>query len=235
MKRDAFERQVSKFFDDLAKRIDLDEREPADPPPLQHDDPVVHELVRSFLMWDAPRPGVPAAMAKLRDSVVDYNELRVCLCEENVAAIGARYPSARDRCLRLRATLKEVFLRENGLTLMHLRDEPKRTARAYLDSLPGVTGFVAARVALLSCEAHAFPLDSMLCSVLESAGVIEKGLGPDAASAKLERVVRAGDALGCYRRLERFALEKTKRSRGRSKPKSSTASRSANTKSAGKA
>ncbi|USN99587.1 MAG: hypothetical protein H6810_02675 [Phycisphaeraceae bacterium] len=231
MKRDATERDQARFFDDLAKRIELDEHEPADPAPLPGDDPVVHELVRSFLMWEAPRPGVPAALAKLRESVVDFNELRVSLCEETAMLLGSRYPLARERCLRLRAALKEVFLRENGLTLVHLRDEPKRAARAYFDSLPGITGFVAARVALLSCEAHAFPLDSVLCDVLKAAGVVEKDCDTDTASARLERAIRAGDALGCYRRLERFALEKPQWGGGK-KPKSS---RTSSSKAAGKA
>lgn len=221
LKREDLEQSLAKFFEDLSKRYTLDGTTGAELLPRPIDDPLVHELVLSFLMWEAPRPGVAAALGRLREAIVDYNELRVCLCDEVAALLGARYPLARERCLRLRAVLREVFLRENGLLLAHLREEPKRSARAYLESLPGMPPFVAARVALLGCEAHAFPIDSQLRAILVSNAVIEKDLDPDAASARLERTIRAGEAADCYRRLELCAMDrrpKRARAQGPSKP-----------------
>lgn len=223
LKREDFEQTLARFFDDLSKHYTLDGPPAPGLTPRPLDDPLVHELILSFLMWETPRPDVEPALCRLRETMVDYNELRVCLCDEAVLLIGPRYPLARERCLRLRATLREVFLRENGLTLAHLRDEPKRSARAYLDSLPGMTPFVAARVALLGCEAHAFPVDSQLRTILAANGAIEKDLNPEAASARLERSIRAGEALDCYRRLELFAMDrapKKRRASGADKPAS---------------
>lgn len=206
MKRDETERDPGRFFEELAKRAAGDPA-PDDPTPRPEDDPLLHELVRAFLMWDAPRAGVSAGLARLRSGVVDYNEMRVCLPGELAGLLGARYPNGGERCLRLRAVLNEIFRRENGLVLVQLKDEPKRAARAYLDSLPGMVGFVAARVALIGCEAHAFPVDRTLLHLLEAGGAVEPGLDPDSASSRLERSVRAGEALACYRRLEMLALE----------------------------
>jgi hypothetical protein len=207
LKRDDFESNVGSLLDDLAKRYPAESLGPEDPSPRPEDDALVHELVRSFLMWEAPRAGVAGAMARVREAVVDYNELRVFLPEDLASLLGARYPRAQERCLRLRAAMREVFRRENGLTLAHLRDEAKRASRAYLDSLPGTVGFVAARVSLVCCEAHAFPVDGVLQGVLENAGVLEKGLDADTASGKMERLVRASDSLLAYRRLERLLLD----------------------------
>ncbi len=204
MNRNEFEQKLGVFLDGLASTVELPETDA--PCPRDDDDPVVHELVRSFLMDGAPRAGVGPALERLRASVVDYNELRVGLAEESAAALPSRYPSAFERCKRIRAALHEVFRRENGMNLAHLRDEPKRSARAYLDSLPGITPFVAARVALLSCESHAFPLDPVLLGVLERAGVVEPGLGLQTVSGRLERAIRAGEARGHYRRLEQHAM-----------------------------
>jgi hypothetical protein len=208
VKRDETECDPGRFFEALEQRA-AGEPAPDEPSPRPEDDPMVHELVRAFLMWDAPRAGVGAGLARLRSGVVDYNELRVCLPGELTALLGARYPNGGERCLRLRAALNEIFRRENGLVLAQLKDEPKRAARAYLDSLPGMVGFVAARVALVGCEAHAFPVDRTLLALLEAGGAVEPGLDPDAASSRLERAVRAGEALLCYRRLEMMALEPT--------------------------
>ena len=205
MNRDEFERNLGRFLDDLASRVETPEVDA--PAPRADDDAVVHELVRAFLMEGVARAGVAGAVERLRDSVVDYNELRVGLAEETAASLPSRYPSALERCRRIRAALNEVFERENGLALAYLRDEPKRAARAYLDSLPGMTPFVASRVALLCCESHAFPLDSVLLGLLEGAGVVEPGLALSTAAGRLERAIRAGEARGHYRRFERYALD----------------------------
>ena len=203
MNRNEFEQKLGEFLDGLASRVEPPETEA--PNPRDSDDPVVHELVRSFLMDGAPRAGVAAAMERVRMSVVDYNELRVMLAEETASVLPSRYPSALERCKRIRAALHGVFQRENATSLAHLRDEPKRSARAYLDSLPGITPFVAARVALLCCGSHAFPIDTVLHGVLEQAGVVEPGLSLQTVSGRLERAIRAGEASGHYRRLEQFA------------------------------
>lgn len=221
MKRDDLEKNLSAYFDELRSRI----AEPVTPtesptvPPdlaamngvLGESDPVVAELIRSFLMWDAPRAGVQAAIEKLGHVFVDANELRIALPEELAGCLGSRYPACKERCARLRTALHEVFVRENGLTLVHLRDLPKRSARAYLDGLPGMTPFVAARVALVCCEAHAFPIDRSLLDLLLCYGAADDNETPDEASSRLERAIRAGDAAGCYARLELDAMQPPKR------------------------
>lgn len=253
MKREDLDKKLSAYFDGLSKRF-ADAGSDASPPPtdgaspeggavlLNEADPVVAEIVRSFLMWDAPRAGVQSAADKLGQVYVDANELRIALPDELAACLGVRYPACEERCARLRAVLHEVFVRENGLTLAHLRDQPKRAARAYLDGLPGMAPFVAARVALVCCESHAFPVDTVLLELLQHANAADADESPADASARLERAVRAGDAAGCYARLELAAMDPPPRkkraasSRSRSKKaatKKSTANK-ATAKRAGK-
>lgn len=189
----------------LERLTDKHGPEPADPSadlcPNGCDGPL-HELVYSFLLWEASHELAGGAVAALLDAFVDYNELRICYPEELVPAIGAKYPRAEERCARLHASLHDIFLRENGVTLARLRDQGKRDARAYLASIGGVPGFVAARVAAVSLGAHAFPVDGRLAAILVDAGVAEPDAGHDEIASRLERLLRAGESLPAYLLLE---------------------------------
>jgi len=194
--------------------------EPADPSadlcPNGCDGPL-HELVYSFMLWEASHAKAGEAVTALLDTFVDYNELRICYPEEMVPAVGASYPRVEERCARLHAALHDIFVRENGVTLARLLDQGKRDARAFLGMLEGVPGFVAARVAVVSLGAHAFPVDDRLCEILTDAGVAEAGTGNDELSGRLERLLRAGEALPAYLLLEAEAgTAKPKPKRARS-------------------
>ncbi|MEZ6318937.1 MAG: hypothetical protein R3B49_09325 [Phycisphaerales bacterium] len=159
--------------------------EPADPSadlcPNGCDGPL-HELVYSFMLWEASHELAGGAVSGLLEAFVDYNELRICYPEEMVPALGAKYPRAEERCARLHAALHDIFVRENGVSLARLRDQGKRDARAFLGALEGVPGFVAARVAVVSLGAHAFPVDDRISAILLGAGVGEEDTSNDELS-----------------------------------------------------
>ena len=96
---------------------------------------MVDELVRAMLQWEASASQASAAYQRVLDAVEDYNELRICFPSELEGILGPRYPRVGERAVRLRAILNDIFGREHGLTLEHLRDLPKREASAYAASL----------------------------------------------------------------------------------------------------
>lgn len=165
-------------------------------------DGTVHELVYSFMLWEASHDQATKAVGALLERFVDYNELRISYTEEVAPAIGARYPLAEERCERLRMALNQVFVQQNGVTLAGLRETPKRDARAYLQALDGAPAFVSARVAALSLGAHAFPVDGRIAGVLAKAGVVEDDLSHDEITGRMERLLRAGECLPAYLLIE---------------------------------
>ena len=201
MKRDASDKAFAAF---LTK---LPEPKAAAIAPREHDDPLVHELVVACLSWNAPRAGVAGVIERVHDSLVDYNELRVTIPDEAASLAGAKDALAEERFARLRGALNEVFRRENGLTLAHLREESKRNAKAYLESLPGLPAYAAHRVALVGCGVHVFPVDPVLLSVFDAAGVLEPGTDEAQLAARCERSLRAGEALGRFLAAETAALK----------------------------
>lgn len=158
------------------------------------------QLVFSFLTWEASTERALVANKRLHSSVVDYNELRVCLNDELVRMVGDRYPRALERVTRLRSTLNDLYRREHIVTLKSLPDMPKREARQLLDSLEGLPPFVSARMLLLSFGGHAFPIDNRIHQALLAEGAAPESF--DEAAAWLERQFRVGEAGPAYALIE---------------------------------
>ncbi|MEM9065690.1 MAG: hypothetical protein AAGB51_09405 [Planctomycetota bacterium] len=188
-----------------------------------HGDEATVLLVESFLLWRTTPEHAQKAAKKLAAAVVDFNELRVCLPEEISEALGARFPDSAERAGRIRLTLNDVYQREHVTSVASTVSMTKREAKAYLDGLDGCPPFVAARVALIGVGAHAFPVDERIGGLLELSGALPAGVEPAQAAARLERQVRAGEALDAYLKLE--AWTESPKPAKRSKPRK-TASKS---------
>ena len=172
-------------------------------PPLTGDPTAT--LIESFFVWNATVEQADQAMIDMMDVFVDFLELRVALPHEFLEIIGEDYPHALERVIRLRDSMYEVYLRERGVELKTLLDKNKKEQRAYLDSLPGIPPFVAARTALLSFEAHGVPVDDKLCLLMIERGIFEPGTTPAEAEAYLQKQVKAADALETHLALQAWS------------------------------
>ena len=129
------------------------------------DDPIA-VLIFSFLLWEATTKQAVDAMKKLMDATVDYNDLRVCLPNETAALIGTRYPLALERAQRLKLTLHSIYLDQHAVSLDHLSDKGKREAKAFMESLQGITPYVSARVLQRCFGVHQVPVDDRLVDLM---------------------------------------------------------------------
>jgi hypothetical protein len=193
----------------LVKKLRADYASALEPcecaPPIDRGEPVLGEFIRSFMIWEATSAKAATVLGRIESSVVDFNELRVCLPDELVSMMGERYPRVEERALRLRAALNEIYQRQHAVTLEPLSALGKREAKDYLDSLEGVPRFVSSRVFLLCMGGHAAPVDGRIARRLVESEVTDPGSTPDAAAASLERKVRAGDLGEVYRLLQAWA------------------------------
>ncbi len=197
----------------------------ATPAPPEGADPIVHELLYAFMLWEAGPKLAGAALEAIQGEFVDYNEARIGMSDEIAELLPKRYPLAQERCQRLRASLNAVFKREHALSLASLGEMSKRDSRAALDSLEGMTPFVASRVTLLGLGAHTFPVDARLVEVLAEAGACDAEEAADAVASRLERHFRAGQAAPAYLLLECAEARPSKKSKGAGRNASSPASR----------
>lgn len=176
------------------------------PSPQWCEEPLVHELVFSMLLWESTMENAIKAMDKIHEQFVDYNDLRVSFPEEIEALLGSRYQRAEDRSIRLIESLRKIFLTYQKLTLEPLRAMSKRESREFLDSIESLPRFVVSRLMLLGLDAHAFPLDAKIARAMHKADFISSAKNPDSVAIMLERSIRANQTLETYTRLERWLI-----------------------------
>lgn len=177
------------------------------PEPTDEFHPLVHELVFSMLLWEASTGQAKAALRRIRESFVDYNELRICVPDEVALVLGEKYPLAHERSLRMRSVLNDIFQRHHAVTLKHLTDAPKREARSFLDSLEGMPAFVSARVLLVSGLGHGVPVDERLRDLLAEASVVDADQAPESTGAWLDRNTKSEEALATHLLLQAWSDE----------------------------
>ncbi|MBL0870412.1 MAG: hypothetical protein IBJ18_07550 [Phycisphaerales bacterium] len=158
-----------------------------------HNDPVLRELVRSYLVWESTTPKAEAALKRIDQAVVDVNELRVCMPAEIAQIMGANYPKAEERATRLRATLNDLYRREHCLKLFHLLEKSRKESRAYLETLAAIPAFVAARVAVLKLGINVVPMDERQLQCLKNARAVATTTDLATALGMVEKAVKAAD------------------------------------------
>lgn len=170
-------------------------------------EPLVDELVFSFLLWEATSAQARNAFKRLRDSYIDYNELRVSLPVETATVLGERYPRGEERAARLRATLFDLYKREFSVTLRSLADGAKRDVRAYLESLEGIPTYVVDRLMQQCFAAHAIPTDERLRDLLVDEGVLDEKTGAEEAASWLARQIKSEESAAACTLLRSWADE----------------------------
>lgn len=167
-------------------------------------DPLEH-LIFSILLRDTTESKAQAAWRRLRESVVDQNELRVTPCVEVAETLRPEVPDADTRARQLIHALNAIYDKHSAVDLGFLREKPVREAREYLRSLPGVDEFTAARVVLFGLGGHAVPLDAAMLEMLRK----EKAVDPDATREEvqsfLERHIPSQEAAEFFALAHRYA------------------------------
>lgn len=184
-------------FDALLKRASR-----LDAKPLPDEQNPVAVLVMSFLLWEASANQALRAYKAICQHVVDFNELRVALPTEIVSMIGERYPLAMERAQRLHAVLNDLYRREHVVSFERLIAGGKREAKKYIESLDGITPYVAARVLLISFETHGIPADERLRAALVAEGAADESTDVGELGNWLSRQVKAEDGPAAHRALQ---------------------------------
>ena len=151
------------------------------------------QLIMAYLQADSTRRKAEQAYDALMEEMVDNNELRVSHTDEIVEVIGEKYPRIYWRVERMREALKEIYRREHDINMTKAAAMNKKDQRHYLDTLPGMTPYVAASVMLLCFGGHAIPVDDKLAALLARDGAVDEGLNPADIETLLLRQFKAGE------------------------------------------
>ncbi|MBL9141215.1 MAG: hypothetical protein JNK53_05055, partial [Phycisphaerae bacterium] len=160
---------------------------------------LVDLFVHSFLLWQAPTSEANAALARIKEAFIDWNDFRVSLDSDVIEVIGHDYWRAHERVTRMREAMTDVFRREHKVSLDRLRSLMKKDAVSYMETLRGMLPFVSNRVLLIGVEYHVIPLEEFGLTVLLSQNVVPQGLGLAEAINWLNRHVKAEEAREMHR------------------------------------
>ena len=158
-----------------------------------HADGPVAEVIYSQMLCNATSKQADSAYRKLMRACIDWNDLRMNMPRETIELIGVSYPHADDRSRRLRAILRAIYLREHDVKLSSLSEAGKTEAKEYIQTLEGMSHFVAGRVLSLSFGVSAFPIDDRTFNALMNEGLLHDEADIEEAASWLGRQVKAKD------------------------------------------
>jgi len=121
---------------------------------------------------------------------------------ETVEIIGQRYPLALNRAQRLRAAMRDIYLREHAMSLDRQASGGKRDLRKYIESLDGMVPYVAHRVALLCFDTHVMPVDEQLRTALIEAEVADAAIEVPELASWLAVHVKAAEIVAAHAALQ---------------------------------
>jgi endonuclease III len=165
----------------------------------------MEQLLRGILTDHAAEARANTALAKLREAVVDINELRVTPVSEIVEIIGADYPSCRRAAEEICRALIVLFNKLHHLDLAFLKKSARRTAETFLSNLHGINAHARATVLLRCFKSHCVPADVAMCEILRREGCVEPNASVEEIQKFLASQVSASQAPAFYAQFKKYA------------------------------
>jgi len=166
-------------------------------------DPIT-QMVLGILSRDTPETKASEGLERLREMVVDYNELRVIPPIELAAVLGD-FPDARLKCEDISRALNAVFAQEHTIILDRLAELSRKDVLAALERIDGLEPYTRARVRLLGLRQHAIPLDEAMWALARVEGVVDPRCPLQEAQQFFERQIAEEDALEFVALLKKHA------------------------------
>lgn len=181
----------------IQKLYRLLKQKPGRHAPVEFDEPV-DALVFAVVSENLTESQAQAAMKKLKDYFVDWNDLRVATVEETAEVFGQDIAPARGIAATLVGVLNAVFDKHNVLSLQSLRKLGKRPAKILLEKLSGVSPFVVDYCMLTSMQGHAIPLTPKMIEYLKASQLIDAEAAYEDVEGFLCRLISIKNAYEFY-------------------------------------
>jgi endonuclease III len=192
-------------------------RKPGKHTAVEYEEPV-DALVFAVVSENITESQGQAAIKKLKDYFVDWNDLRVATVEEIMEVLGPEVEPGRTIAATLVSTLNAVFDKHNMLGLQSLRKLGKRPAKMLLEKLSGITPFVVDYLMLTSMQGHAIPLTPKMIEFLKSNQLIDAESNYEETEGFLCRLISIKNAYEFYSLL-RHECESPKKQSKKTKKK----------------
>lgn len=175
------QRLVNQLFTQLASKA------PSGDAPAR---PVLEEFVYAILREGHTRESADQAFESLKKNFFDWNEIRVSMTEELVAAMGPFITDAERRAQRVIDFLQEVFESTFSFDLEGIEKKGLKQAGKTLARYQAASDYAVAWVTQKSLGGHALPLDAGALRSLRRLKLIEENQNDlEAIRASLEHQI----------------------------------------------
>jgi DNA polymerase III gamma/tau subunit len=202
-----------------------------DPPEM---DGPLEVLVYSQLLWESTSAQADTAWDGLNEVMGDWHELRVSTPAEVAEACHDTSVLAFERAKRLKLMLNHLYQRHHDVTMTPEFEHGKRDLRESIESLDGMTPFVASRWLLLCGDIGDVPVDDQLCWMLANAGCIAESASVADVAVWVCRQVKGDRALTVHSTLQAWVngqSEAALKKRSKEESSAETVAKRARTKS----
>lgn len=177
-------------------------------------DEPVDALIYATVSENITEQQAQAAIKRLQDYFVDFNDLRVASIDEMVEVIGKDLPSGQTIARTLANSLRAVFEKYNMLSLQSIKKLGKRPAKLILEKITAATPFVINYCMLTALQGHAIPLTSAMIEYLKTNMLVDANAGYEEIEGFLSRQITTKNAYDFYFRL-RHECESPKKKKTR--------------------
>ncbi|MFH1370414.1 MAG: hypothetical protein ABII09_03905 [Planctomycetota bacterium] len=185
-----YSKKVQKLYRSLKRNLAKQAR-------AQYDEPV-EALVYAVVSENMTESQAQAAIKKLKDYFVDFNDLRVASIDEIAEVIGSDVAAGRNIAAALVGSLRSAFEKYNMLSLQQLKKTGKRPAKQVLEKLAGAAPFVVDYIMLTALQGHAIPLNSAMIDYLKTNELVHAEAGYEEIEGFLTRQISAKNAYEFY-------------------------------------
>jgi len=174
----------------------------AKPHSPRYNDPV-EAMIFAILSEGMHESKAKSVYGAMQSGFVDWNDLRVSRLEEVSEVLREEAEVAERVTTNLTQSLNHIFREHDTLSLAMLREMGKRSARKFLEEMPGVSRFVVDYVMLTSLGAHSIPLTQRMQEYLRNCGLVEPSATEDEMEGFLQRQISASNAYAFYAALRK--------------------------------
>jgi hypothetical protein len=166
---------------------------------------VLEHLLFACCLEDAPFDAADIAFARLQQSFIDWNEIRVTTTIE-LAEVMSSLPDAAVSAARLKRTLHSMFESHYTFDIDPLRKENLGKAVQRIEKYKGISPFVVGYVAQNALGGHSIAIDRAMINLLYTVGVIDEKEAAKNQAPGLERAIPKSKAVEFFSTVHQLAV-----------------------------
>ena len=150
------------------------------------------ELIFTVLTQNTSDINAEKAFKNLKSRYINWDEIAKSTDEklERIIRIGGL---GKQKSIRIKKILKEIYLRTGGYNLSILKDMTFNEVKEWLITLPGVGPKTAAVVMSFALKLPAFPVDTHIHRISKRLGYINKNTSAEKAHEIMENIILPED------------------------------------------